>query len=204
MSFKKQVREAVIELQRNADQERSDDEHEERPLLEQAQGIEPQHIAQRRSSCRRSEDGVFGRRQAKDAQDQADETAATLQGRIDSRFPAVMQCRSKQPPAGDPADRPQHADPRKLLFRTGHRAERQRVGQCQRRHVADEVEQHQRIERRELGHLGDGIQQTRPNEMQHRQNLLRGKEPIGDHSHEERRNNRPQGRRAIHQADSLP
>src|SRR5213075_405853 len=50
----------------------------------------------------------------------------------------------------DPADRAEHANDREVTRRVGHVMERDRVRERQRRHVAERVQNEQRIERREL------------------------------------------------------
>ena len=92
----------------------------------------------------------------------------------------------------DPADRSKHADQRELLARVGHMVERQRVGQSQRRKVAERVPQKDHVDDRGR-RRGCGVHQGRRQEheaaaqhMQGAEHPLGGEEAVGDHSHEER------------------
>ena len=82
----------------------------------------------------------------------------------------------------DPADRAEHADDREVARRILHVMERDRIGQRQRRHVAERVQNQQRIERREVVCIDTAHITTPPTQMQHREQLLAGEEPVGHHA----------------------
>ena len=129
------VRERVIELQRDADQERPEHEDGERPLAQQLQRVEPEDVgerARRRCSLRRRV------RQHQAEQPEHDRACGGHSQRHRRRLEAE---RADEEPGDDPADRAEHADRRELAPRILHLVERQRVAQRERRHVAERVDQ---------------------------------------------------------------
>ena len=192
----KRIRERVIELQRDADQERSDDEHRERSILHQLQRVEPEHLAHADAP---------GRLRRRVRQQQAehrerDRSRRSQLHRPSRRFDAH---RADDEAGDDPADRAEHAHRWKLAPGIAHLPERQRVGERERRHVEQRVDEHRDVERPEGGLRRRIEQRDAAGEVQHGEQTLRREKAIGEHADEERRNHRGQRRRAVRQADLL-
>jgi hypothetical protein len=60
ISFRNGVGERVVELQRDAEQERPEHEHRERPVLHERQRVQPEHVAPPRACPPRACGGVCG------------------------------------------------------------------------------------------------------------------------------------------------
>ena len=192
----KRVRKRVIELQRNANEERAEHEHRERPVFHQLQRVETKHVGHAHSP------GRLGRRMGQEQTEhrQRDRSRGSQLHRPSRRFNAH---RADDNPGHDPSERSQHADRREFASRIPHLPERQRVREGERRHVAQRVDEHGTVERPEAGAGRCVEQRDAAKQVKHRQQPLGRKEAIGDHADEERRNHRRQRGGAVGEADLL-
>ena len=176
-----------------------EDEDGERPLAQQLQRVEADDVGPGRALAGAfSSGGVCG--SARQNRPSRIEAPAGDPQRRRRRLEAE---RADGQPGDDPADRPEHADRRELAAGIDHLAERQRVAQRERRHVAQRVDQQHAVE------PAEGRLRRRKEEDDAADNVERGEdalgrhEPIRDHADEERRDHRRQRRRAGGQADLL-
>ena len=122
------VRERVVELQRDADQERTEHEHRERAFAEQLQRVEAEDADNRGLAfvaSGSSRTPAFERRRVRQGQTEhaeQDRCAAGNPQRHGGRFEPE---RADREPRDNPADRPEHADGRKLTAGVVHLPERQ-------------------------------------------------------------------------------
>ena len=129
------IRERVVELQRNAEQERADDEDQEVAVAEQLKRVEAERVAHVERRARR-----FGRRvRQRERVGRHDDRRAgrdlhRQHERVGVKHFADDDARD------DPADRSEHADDRKVARRVRDVVERDRVRERQRRHVAQRVQ----------------------------------------------------------------
>ncbi len=134
------VRERVIELQRNAHEERADHEHRERSVLHQLQRVEPEHVAQRARV--RSSGAACAAASDRTPPAASSPAAASCIGLPVASTPSV------------PTTRPATIQPIVPSTRTGgnsrpgipHLPERQRIRERQRRHVEERVDEHGSVE----------------------------------------------------------
>ncbi len=87
---------------------------------------------------------------------------------------------------GDPADGAEHADLRKVARRILDVVERQRVGQRQRRHVAEGVAEQHQVQAAERRQRRCVVEQSGADKVQHCEDLLGREEPVGDHPDKKR------------------
>ncbi len=193
----KQIGERVIELQRDADQERAEDEDRERALAQQLERVEAEDGADRHLAFLRDRRRV---RQGETEQPEHHRSGGRNLQRPCGRLEAE---RPDEQARHDPADRPEDANQRELAAGIVHLPERQRVAQRQRRHVAERVDQQHDVERTEARLQRREIQHGAAGDVQRGENALGRHEPIGDHADEERRNDCGDRRRPRREADLL-
>ncbi len=173
-------------------------EDRERALLHQLQGVEPEDVAHA--------DLVpeLGRRGVRQRQRVEAERDGGRRGQLELQRDGFGVQQADGEPGGNPADRPEHPDARELLAGIGHLMERQRVGQRQRRHVAQRVAEQDRVEAAEVGEGRDPQQQRGAKQVQEREDALGREEPVGDQPDEEGGHHGGQRRGAVRDPALLP
>ena len=183
------VAEAVVAGERDADEERAHQEHRERRLLQQRQRAEAERLGQRRALA-----GGRRRRVRQDPAEQRHRCRAVAGDEEHHRLGVGLQELADEGDRRDPAERAEHARDRELLLRVGHVAERHRVRQPERRHVAEHVRQQVPLEPRRivcLDRTGDADQHDQRADGVHRsEHALRCEVAVGDQAEEQRRDQR--------------
>jgi len=93
----------------------------------------------------------------------------------------------------NPTNGAPHADARKLQGRVAHLPERDRIDQCQGRHVDHHVGQYERIKRAEIRRSIKLIQQYRAYQVQHGEDAFGIEETVSDQTDHKRRDDRTPG-----------
>ena len=192
----KGVGERVVELERNAEQERADDEDEEGAVAQQLERIEAQRVACTERRARRLGRRVRQRQRVQPEQHGPDRRHPHRQDqRIGVQDPANHDA------GHDPADGAEHADDGELPARIAHVVERDRVGQRECRHVAERVGDQRGIERGEGGLRRGEPEEPAPTRCEDCHEAFAREEAIGHHAEEEWRDQRGDRGGAIGQAD---
>ena len=192
------IRERVVELQWDAEQERAQREDQEIAMPEQLQRVESEritHAERTPGGLRRCGRQREGKQTERDRRARRDLHRQCLRVRL--------QHLPHHHPRDDPADGAEHADERELPGRILDVVERDRVRQRQRGHVADRIDDQQGIERGERLLRRHEPEHRASRQMQDGKELLGREESVGDHADEERRDQCRDRRRAVREADLL-
>ena len=190
-----EVGEGVVELERNAEQERPDDERREGAVLHEAQGIEPEHVADAERLAGRV------RRRVRQQEREESQRHRCAGGDAHGDGGRLEGQRPNHESRHDPADGAEHANEGKLLRGVLDVVERDGVRQRQRGHVAERVGDEDGVEGAECRERRGVPEEGATGEVEDAENLLGGEEAIGDHAKEERRHDGTDGHGAVRCAD---
>ena len=185
------VREVVVERQRNADQQRAEHEDRERSVLHERERVEPEHVADRDLAPER-----LGRRVRQREGEQAEDDRGhrrdpqRRRGRLDAQ-------RAHDQPATIQPIVPKRRTPGNCFSGLAIWLKAIAFDERERRVVAERVEQQHPEEGRGRRDGRDPVEQGRPHQVQHAEQLLGGEEAVGDHADHERRHDRAPGHRAV-------
>ena len=178
--------------------ERHDEQHEEIGASEELGRLQPRKapVTGRRRLRRRvgEEERVAGQHEREHAGNQED-VAAGGDG-VGASLP--LEDEIQRPGDEDPADRAPHAHEAKLLLGVFHVRKRERVGDGDRRHVEEGVDEHQPKERREVLHEVHAEDRQAANEVAEGEELLRRERPVGELAGEEDADDRSDREGASH------
>ena len=165
------VRVLVVERERDADQDRRGEEHEEVLVAKQRESVEPQCFADSAGTAGDALRGCARQREAVDAKHQrgrrGHHEGVSEQARLHPRRRIPAERIADRKARDDPAQGAPHANVAEARGRIGHLPERDRVHERERRHVQDHVEQQIRVERVELRRAREHVHQSGADEMDH-------------------------------------
>ena len=145
ISLRNRFGERVVELQRDADQERAEDEDRERSLAHQLERVEAEDVAPRSRACRSpSRAAACAAARGRTGRAAIEPPPAICSGIAVASSPSVPM----HSPATIQPIVPSTRIGGNSRAGIGHLPERQRVAQRQRRHVAQRVDQQHAVERR--------------------------------------------------------
>ena len=183
-----QLREIVVEGQRDAQEQGAEDEQVEGPASQFLQGVQSDHRPERRlpSGGRRRRSAE---REAVESHDQAGRARRVERpGRLfrNDLTGEETQDEADEEARGDPADRAEHPDQRILRFPVLDAVKGDGVHQAQGRHVAD-IEDEQEEDEEQRGIYGQGHEQhdAAGQDMQPAQDPFGREIPVRDQAQEE-------------------
>ena len=185
-----EVGEVVVERQRDADQDRGEEEDQVGAGLQQREGVQPQHVAHGDAVPRRLRRGV---RECEGVDAQQRRADRGHDEGVLERSPGLPAEPADEQPCDDPADGAEHADRRELPLRAGQAAEGDRVRQSQRRHEGDHRQQREHEERPEVALSAGEEEHHGAEQVQHAEDALRGEPAVGDQAHDEGGEDRAEG-----------
>jgi hypothetical protein len=190
-----EIGEGIVELERNAEQERPDHEGGEGAVLEERQRVEAQHVTHAQWLAAGMGRGV--------GQEETEEPHHNRGPgcQVHGHGGGLQAQPPHHQPGHDPSDRSEDPDGGELLARVLHMGEGDRVGQRQRRHVAEAVADERQVECAEGRERGRPPEHAGTDQVQQRQDPFGREEAVGHHPHEEWGHDGGNGERAVGQAD---